>query len=67
MWKTSKFIEKLCLNLISKIYKVEDFVLYNVRRLRSFKIGKDMFTNIKREQNLSGDKNELPDKQYLCM
>lgn len=46
---------------------MEGFKLYNVGGLRSLKIDTDMLVNTKREQNLSGDKNEVPDKQSVCM
>ena len=46
---------------------IEGFKLYNVEGLRSLKIDTDILINRKREQNLSGDKKEVPDKQSLCM
>lgn len=46
---------------------MDGFKLYNVGGLRSLKIETDMLINTKREQNLSGDMNEVPDKQSLCM
>lgn len=45
---------------------MDGFKLYNVGGLRSLKIETDMLINTKK-QNLSGDKNEVPDKQSLCM